>query len=76
MGFGEVCDPRTLPIYSVGTAEEAKELLVLTCPTNAKGEFVSPETAQEQTLEKLDEFGLRLDRGHELMKLRGRCCCE
>lgn len=65
-----------LPVYSLGTEEEAQELIVLACPTNGRGEYVAPELAQEQTLENLARFSERLDRAHELLKKNGRCTCR
>lgn len=65
-----------LPVYSVGTEEEAQELIILACPTNAQGEHIAPELAREQTLENLDRFSERLDRAHELLKKNGRCTCR
>ena len=37
-------------------------LITLACPTNAKGEHIAPELAEEQTLENLYSFGDRLNR--------------
>jgi hypothetical protein len=51
-----------LPVFTVNNAEEAKALIALACPTNLDGEYISPELAQEQTLERLNAFGDRLDR--------------
>lgn len=61
MGFGKAPVPDgTLPIFSVNTKGEARRLLIITCPTNYKGEFIARELAQEQTLENLYHFGDRL----------------
>ena len=50
-----------MPCYSVDTEEEAKQLLVLACSTNAAGEFIARELVQEQTLDNLEAFGNRLN---------------
>lgn len=73
MGYGRGPIPDgTLPVFSVETEQEARDLIVLTCPRNLAGEYVAPELAQEQTLENLDAFGDRLRTGYRLlMKLRG-----
>ena len=49
-----------LPVYSVDTEDEARRLLKLTCPTNAKGDYLARELIEEQTLENLYAFGDRL----------------
>jgi hypothetical protein len=51
----------SLPVFSVDTEDEARELLTFTCPVNYKGEFVAPELAKEQTLENLAKFSDRLE---------------
>ena len=66
-GRGPIPDGR-LPVFSTDTEEEARQLLVLTCPTNLRGEFVAPELAKEQTLENLQAFSDRLQLGWELMQ--------
>ena len=65
-----------LPVYCVGTADEAKSLLVLTCPTNAKGQYGALELVAEQTLENLERFAERLHRGHAFLAKAGRCHCR
>ena len=71
MGYGRGPIPRgRLPVFSVNTEEEAYRLLVLTCPTNHRGQFVAPELAEEQSLENLDRFSDRLQRGWDIMKER------
>lgn len=62
-------------MYSVDTEEEARNLLVLACPTNVNGEFVAPELAEEQTLDNLNAFSERLHRAHQLLKDKGFCTC-
>ena len=51
-----------LPVFTVNNEEEAKLLVSLACPTNAQGEHIAPELAEEQTLENLYSFGDRLNR--------------
>lgn len=54
-------------VFSVDTEEEAERLLVLTCPTNLKHEYVAPELVREQTLGNLTAFARRLKRGYDLL---------
>jgi hypothetical protein len=69
VGYGRGPTPHgRLPVFSVETEDEAHRLLTLTCPRNLLGEFVAPELAEEQTLERLDQFSDRLRRGYALMK--------
>jgi hypothetical protein len=63
-------------VYAVADEEEAKALIVLCCGTNLRGEYVADELVHEQTLENLERFSDRLDRGHELMKKNGQCRCH
>lgn len=65
-------DDGFLPAFSVNTEAEARQLLTLTCPTNRDGDFVAPELAREQTLENLDAFGDRLERGWRIMQRNKR----
>jgi len=58
--FGTKCPDGFLPAFSVNTVEEAKRLLIMACPTNIDGDFIAPELAEEQTLERLYAFGDRL----------------
>lgn len=55
-------------MFSVDTEQEAHELLVRTCPTNIRGEFIAGELAGEQTLENLWAFGDRLRAAYADMK--------
>jgi len=71
VGFGEAPAPNgTLPVFSVETEEEARQLIALTCPRDLKGTFYSRELAQEQTLENLQAFSDKLQCGYEFMKRR------
>ncbi len=68
--YGRSVEPGFLPIYSVDTEEEARQLLTLTCQTNLNGEFIAKELIQEQTLGNLYAFGDRLAEGHKMLKQR------
>jgi len=59
--YGRTVDDGFLPVFSVNTEDEAKRLLVLACPTNLDGDYISPELVKEQTLERLYAFGDRLE---------------
>jgi hypothetical protein len=65
-----------LPVFSVGSMEEARALLVLACPRNVDHEFVAPELAEAQNLDNLAAFGARLRQLHE-QHFAGtdRCAC-
>lgn len=65
MRYGRTVEEGFLPVYSVDTEEEAKRLLVIACPTNLHGEFVSPELATDRTLDSLRAFGRRLEEIHQ-----------
>ena len=75
VGYGSRIPKGKLPVYSVGTEQEAKRLITLTCPMSDKGEHIAPELAREQTLDNLQAFSDRLHKGHELLKQRGNCTC-
>lgn len=76
MTFGRKVRNGSLPVFAVDTEEEAKALIVLTCPTNVRGEYIAPELAQEQTLENLALFSDRLQRGHDLLVKNWHCHCS
>lgn len=57
-----------LPVYSCDTREDAENLLTLACDTNAAGEWVARELAEEQTIENLMKFSDRLARLDAVMK--------
>lgn len=65
MGYGVSVPEGSLPVFSVDSEEDARRLLVLTCPTNINNEFVAPELAEEQTLENLSAFSDRLAAAYE-----------
>lgn len=76
MTYGEECPPGHLPVYSVGSTEEAHTLLVLACPKNAGNQFIAPELAAEQTLANLSAFSDRLHRAHDVLVKNGGCACS
>lgn len=59
--------PGFLAVYSVDTEEEAKRLLVASCPRNLNNEFVARELVEAQTLDNLYAFGERLAAVHALI---------
>jgi hypothetical protein len=66
--FGPKCEPGCLPVFSVETEAEAKQLLVMACPRGLDGQYYARELAREQTLEGLEAFSDRLQRCYTLMK--------
>ena len=75
MGYGVTIEEGSLPVFAVGTMEEAKKLLTLACPTNLAGEFIAPELVEHQTLDNLYKFSDRLDRAHGHLTKAGQCEC-
>lgn len=64
-------------MFSVADEKEARDLIVLACPTNHRGEYYATELAQEQTLDNLYAFGDRLRKLHdEVLKPNGGCRCQ
>lgn len=63
-------------MYAVADEKEAQDLIVLSCETNLRGEYIARELVMEQTLENLDAFSERLDRMHEILKKNGQCRCH
>lgn len=77
VGAGRTVPRGSLPVFSVADEKEARDLIVLACPTNYKGDYIAPELAREQTLENLDAFGERLAKLHdEVLKPKGFCRCQ
>ena len=77
VSFGRSCPHGSLPVFSVADEKEAQDLIVLACPTNAAGQYVAEELAQEQTLENLAAFGERLEKLHdEVLVPHGLCRCR
>jgi hypothetical protein len=60
-----------LPVFSVDTEEDAKQLITLCCPRDAAGIFYARELAHEQTLENLQAFSDKLARGYALLVEKG-----
>ena len=74
VGYGRGPIPNgRLPVFSVGSEKEAKLLITMACPTNIKGEYIAPELAEEQTLERLYAFGDRLRALHA--RIKNHCEC-
>ena len=62
-----------LPVFSVDTEEDAKSLIVLTCPTDREGNYYARELVHEQTLDNLQRFSDKLQEAYViLMKRKGR----
>lgn len=70
VGYGTVVPSGHLPVYSVDTEEEARQLLTLACATTPQGEFFAKELAAEQTIDNLFAFGERLAKAHDFMLKR------
>jgi hypothetical protein len=75
VSYGRSCPHGYLPVYSVGSEEEARRLLILACPKDLGGQFVAPELVEEQTIENLAAFSDRLHAAHEHLKKSGECDC-
>ena len=74
VGFGRSCPNGSLPVFSVDTEAEAKQLLIMACPRNRAGsqDFFAPELAEEQTLENLRKFSDRLQLAWDFIKMKER----
>lgn len=70
MRFGPKCEDGSLPVFSVDTEEQAKELLSLACETNGAGEYVARELLHRQTLDNLKAFSDRLAATWEWLKTK------
>lgn len=62
-------------MFSVADEDEAALLLTMTCPTNARDQWVAVELSEEQNLDNLARFSHRLAVAHDHMKERGTCRC-
>ena len=71
MRYGRSVPRGFLPVFSVNTEEEAKRLIVLTCPMNVDGQYYARELAEEQTLENLQAFSDKLVKAYDYM-MRGK----
>lgn len=77
-----------IPVYSVDTEEEARDLIVLTCSSDGHGGYFNADLAaarekpattiaeMDAQLASLDVFSNRLDAMHDVLKKRGFCCCK
>lgn len=70
MGFGPKLPDGYLPVFSVDTEDEARALIVLTCPLGRDGHYYARELAEDQTLENLQRFSDRLAAGWALLQAR------
>lgn len=57
-----------LPVFSTNTEDEARKLIALCCPIDYDGNYFARELREEQTLENLQKFSDRLQRGWDHMK--------
>ena len=62
MRYGRIVETGFLPVFSVDTENEARNLLHLSCGTDFNGEFIAKELTQDQSLENLNALGDRLKR--------------
>lgn len=76
MEVGKVLPKGFLPVFSVDTEEEARLLVVTTCPRGYDNHYYARELAQEQTLENLATFSDRLNEAHQRLVDVGRCTCK
>lgn len=68
MSYGRRTPDGSLPVFSVETEQEARDLLILACPTNGLGQFVAEELVHEQTFVNLAAFSDRLEKAWKEMK--------
>lgn len=68
MKFGRSCPKGFLPVFSVDTEAEAKELILLCCPKDAAGNFYARELTVEQNIENLAAFGDKLSKGYAFLQ--------
>lgn len=57
-------------MFSTDTEEEARSLIVLTCPVDGGGNHYARELAQEQTLDNLQRFSDKLAAAWQMMQRR------
>lgn len=55
-------------MFSTDTEDEARMLIVMTCPMGDDGNYYSRELAQEQSLGNLQAFSDKLQRTWDLVK--------
>ena len=68
VGYGVSVPKGSLPVFSCDTEKEAKDLINLACPVNLVGEHIAPELAEQQTLDNLAAFSIRLQKFSQMMK--------
>ena len=69
MRSGRTVPAGFLPVYSVDTEEEARLLIVMTCPRTDDGSaHFARELAAEQTLENLGKFAERVALAHQRLR--------
>jgi hypothetical protein len=72
VGFGTKLPAGHLPVFSVDTAREAKDLIIATRPMGMDGKYYARELIAEQTLDNLQKFSDRLAAAWRLMQDRKR----
>jgi hypothetical protein len=70
VGFGRKLPKGRLPVFSVNTDDEARQLITLCCPRDSKGHSYARELAESQTLENLQKFSDKLAHGWALLQAR------
>ena len=76
MNCGRVTPEGHLPVFSVDTEEEAKSLIIATCPHGDDGKYYARELLQEQTIKNLYAFGEKLAQAHDRFVELGKCECK
>lgn len=66
--YGRTVEEGFLPVYSVETEQEARQLLVAACSRDMAGNFIARELVDHQTLDNLYAFSDRLAETHKRMK--------
>ena len=70
VAFGPKVPAGFLPVFSVNTEEEARRLIVMTCPMDGAGNYYARELVDEQTLENLERFSDKCARAWAIMNKR------
>lgn len=65
-----------LPVFSVDTEEEAKLLIISTCPKDYEGNYYSRELAANRTIPTLFAFGEKIAKIHDILVKNGSCKCK
>jgi hypothetical protein len=66
--FGRSVPDGFLPVFSVDTEDEARRLIVMTCPRDPSGIYYARELAAEQSLENLQLLSDKLAKAYTMMK--------